>query len=79
MNKRDAKALVKVGIKALGGIGAVKIVHNLTPYEGVFGTICCGTTAFFAALAMQDVIDKQMLKCEQILENLANGGDMVVF
>ena len=80
MNKKDMKNLVRFGIKALGGIGAAKIVHNISPYEGVVGTIACGTFAFFAAMAAQDMIDSQMLKCETILQQLANnGGDMVVF
>ena len=80
MNKKDVKNLVRFGIKALGGIGAVKIVRNITPYEGVIGTIACGTFAFFAAMAAQDMIDGQMMKCEAILQQLANnGGDMVVF
>lgn len=80
MNKRDAKNLIRFGIKAIGGVGAVKIIRNITPYEGVIGTLACGTFAFFAAMAAQDMIDGQMLKCEAILQQLANnGGEMVIF
>lgn len=80
MNKRDVKNLVRFGIKSLGAIGAIKIVHNITPYEGVVGTIACCTFAFFAAMAAQDMIEGQMLKCEAILQQIANNnGEMVVF
>lgn len=79
MTNRDAKNLIRFGIKAVGGIGAAKIVHNLTPYEGVFGTIACGTFMFFAAMAAQDMIDNQLLKCEKILASIENGGEMVIF
>lgn len=79
MNKYDTKVIAKTLIKGVGAIGAVKIVHNLTPYEGVFGTIACGTFTFFAAMAAQDMIEDQLLKCEKILQNMGNGTDFVVF
>ena len=79
MNKYDTKVIVKTLIKGAGAIGAAKIVHNLTPYEGVFGTIACGTFTFFAAMAAQDMIEDQLLKCEKILQNMGNGTDFVVF
>lgn len=78
MNQKDVKALIRTGVKVLGGIGAIKIIHNISPYEGVFGSIACGTFAVFAAMAVQDMIDDQMLKCEKILEQITNGGDVVV-
>lgn len=79
MNKYDTKAIAKAVIKGIGAVGAVKIVHNLTPYEGVFGTIACGTFTFFAAMAAQDMIESQLLKCEAVLHNMSNGADFVVF
>lgn len=75
----DVKNIIKTGVKVLGGVGAIKIVRNITPYEGIFGTVACGTFAFFAAMAAQDMIEGQMLKCEEVLRHMSNGGDMVIF
>lgn len=79
MDKKDIKKLVRVGIKTLGGIGAVKIVHNISPYEGVFGSLACGTFAFFASMAAMDMIEDQLLQCEKILAQMSNNETMVVF
>ena len=38
MDKRKLKNVVKTGIKLLGGIGAAKIVYNITPG---YRSICC--------------------------------------
>ena len=79
MNKKDVKLIVKTLVKGMGAMGAVKIVRNVSPYEGIFGSIACGTFAFFAAMAAQDMIETQLLKCELILKNMSNGTDFVVF
>lgn len=78
MSNREVKDLAKLGIKTLGTVGAIKIIRNITPYEGVFGSIACGTFAFFAAMAVQDMIDDQMLKCEKILEHLDDNSAVVI-
>lgn len=78
MDKRKVKNIIKTGIKMLGGIGAVKIVHNISPYEGIFGSIACGTFTFFAVMAAQDMIEGQLLKCEEIIKHMENGEDFIV-
>lgn len=68
MNKRKVRKVIMAGFELLGGIGAAKIVNNISPYEGIFGSIACGTFAFFAAMAAQDMIEGQLLKCEEVLK-----------
>lgn len=77
MDKKKLKNVVKTGIKALGGLGAAKIVYNIMPYEGPLGTVACGTFAFFAVMATQDMIEGQLLKCERILKEIENGADFI--
>lgn len=79
MNSKDVKNIVKTGVNLVATVGVFKILRNITPYEGPFGTIACGTASFFIGLAMQDVVENQMMKCERILQGLANGDQMVVF
>lgn len=79
MNAKDVKTIAKTGVNLIATLGVFKILRNITPYEGPFGTIACATATFFIGLAMQDVIDDQMMKCERILQGLANGDQMVVF
>lgn len=79
MSNKDAKAIVKAGVKFMALTGTAYYMRNLMPYTGVFGTACCVTTTFFVGMAMNDVVDKQMTKAEKILEGIANGDPMVVF
>lgn len=77
-NRRDIRNLVKFGLEMLGGVGAAKIVQNISPYEGIFGTLACSTFGFFIGMATVDMIDEQFLKCEKILAAITNGEEMVV-
>lgn len=79
MNNREAKNVVKAIVKAMAITGTGLYMRNLMPYTNPLGTACCITTTFFVAMAMNDVIDKQMTKAEMILNGLANGDPMVVF
>ena len=79
MDKKDMKNIVKAGVKFMALTGTAKFMRNIMPYEGVFGTAACLTATFFVGLAMNDVVDAQMLKCEKILEGLSNGDQMVIW
>lgn len=79
MNNRDVTNIVKAGVKFMALTGTAYYMRNLMPYTGIFGTACCVTTTFFVGMAMNDVVDKQMLKAERILNSMANGDPMVVF
>lgn len=79
MKNRDAKNIARAVIKAMAMTGTGLYMRNLMPYTNPVGTACCITTTAVVALAMSDVIDKQITKAEMIIEGLANGDQMVVF
>ena len=81
MDKKQMKNLIRFGIKALGTIGVVHIGHNMMP-KGLSpsGQIACSVAIIFAGMAFSDVMDAQILKYEQVIQQIANGGgDFIAF
>lgn len=80
MDTKNVRKYIRTGVTIIGGIGVMKIVKNLMPYnQNIFGMIACETAAVMIGLASQELICDQVLKCEAFIDNLANGGEMVIF
>ena len=80
MDKKDVRKLIIGGIQFLGQAGAVYILAGLIPRNvSTFGKVCGYVAAFTIGNAAGPVVVGEVLKCEQILKNLGDNRNMVIF
>lgn len=79
MDKDKMKKMIRFGVKTAGVSGIYMIGRQFIPYNvGPIGRICCEAGIWFLAMSTQDLIDKELLRCDAILEAMKNGDPNVV-
>lgn len=80
MDKYDKRKLIITALTFMGQSGAVYILLNLVPRNvSPLGKVCGYVGAFLLGNSTGPMIENEILKCEEILRNLGDNRNMVIF
>lgn len=80
MDKTQIRNILKFGIKFVGTSGMVMVGRNFIPIGlSPYGQAACTTALIFAGMAFSEMIDEQLLRCDAVIDKIANGnGEFIV-
>ena len=79
MDSKNVRKYIKFGAKLLALAGVRTLTRGLMPYEaGMLTKVSCELGSIFIVMAMEPVINDQVLICEKFIDELIDGNGTII-